>query len=97
MVTHNLHQAIRWGSRLVMMHAGRVVLDLDGEAKDRLRVQDLVTKFYQASGTELAEDRLLLSHRFQTSDRHRGARGPRFSGPTHARGGLPCDARSLRG
>ena len=61
MVTHNMHQAIRWGSRLVMMHAGRVVLDLGGEAKERLTVQDLVTKFYEASGTELTEDRLLLT------------------------------------
>ena len=61
MVTHNMHQALGWGNRLVMMHAGRVVLDLRGEAKDRLRVQDLVTKFYEASGTELTEDRLLLA------------------------------------
>jgi putative tryptophan/tyrosine transport system ATP-binding protein len=61
MVTHNMYQAIRWGSRLVMMHAGRVVLDLRGDAKDRLRVQDLVTRFYEASGTELTEDRLLLT------------------------------------
>jgi putative tryptophan/tyrosine transport system ATP-binding protein len=61
MVTHNMHQAIQWGSRLVMMHAGRVVLDLRGEAKDRLRVPDLITKFYEASGTELIEDRLLLT------------------------------------
>jgi ABC-type proline/glycine betaine transport system ATPase subunit len=61
MVTHNMHQAIRWGSRLVMMHAGRVVLDVQGEAKERLHVQDLVTKFYEASGTELTEDRLLLT------------------------------------
>ena len=61
MVTHNMHQAIRWGSRLVMMHAGRVVLDLRAEAKDRLRVRDLVTKFYEASGTELTDDRLLLT------------------------------------
>jgi putative ABC transport system ATP-binding protein len=61
MVTHNMHQAIRWGNRLVMMHAGRVVLDVPGEAKERLRVQDLVTKFYEASRTELTEDRLLLT------------------------------------
>jgi putative tryptophan/tyrosine transport system ATP-binding protein len=61
MVTHNMHQAIRWGSRLVMMHAGRVVLDVRGQEKERLHVQELVTKFYEASGTELTEDRLLLS------------------------------------
>jgi putative tryptophan/tyrosine transport system ATP-binding protein len=61
MVTHNMHQAIQWGSRLIMMHAGRVVLDVRGEAKARLQVGDLVTKFYEASGTELTEDRLLLT------------------------------------
>jgi len=61
MVTHNMHQALRWGTRLVMLHAGRVILDVEGEVKRGLQVRDLVTKFYEASGTELAEDRLLLA------------------------------------
>ena len=61
MVTHNMHQALRWGNRLVMMHEGRIILDVDGEAKRDLQVRDLVTKFYAASGETLSEDRLLLS------------------------------------
>jgi len=61
MVTHNMAQALRWGSRLVMLHGGRIILDVDGEARRGLQVRDLVRKFYEASGTELAEDRLLLA------------------------------------
>lgn len=61
MVTHNMSQAIRWGSRLVMMHEGRIILDLGGEEKAGLRVQDLIAKFYAASGEELSVDRMLLS------------------------------------
>jgi len=60
-VTHNMAQALRWGSRLVMLHGGRIILDVDGEARRGLQVRDLVRKFYEASGTELAEDRLLLA------------------------------------
>ena len=42
-------------------HAGRVVLDLTGEGKDRLGVQDVSTRFEEARGTELTEDRILLT------------------------------------
>jgi putative ABC transport system ATP-binding protein len=61
MVTHNMHDAMRWGDRLVMMHEGRVVLDVAGDAKARLTAQSLVAKFYEASGAELAIDRMLLT------------------------------------
>jgi putative ABC transport system ATP-binding protein len=61
MVTHNMQQAIRWGDRLIMMHAGKVVFDVAGAGKAGLTVPDLVAKFYEASGTELTEDRLLLA------------------------------------
>ena len=61
MVTHNMSQAIRWGNRLVMMHAGRIILDVAGEEKARLHVNDLVAKFYEASREELSVDRMLLS------------------------------------
>ncbi len=61
MVTHNMVQAIRWGSRLIMMHAGRIILDLDGEAKASLNVNDLIQRFHEASRTELVDDRTLLS------------------------------------
>lgn len=61
MVTHNMHEAMRWGSRLIMMHGGRIVLDLEGEAKAQLTVPHLVAKFYEASGEELSIDRMLLT------------------------------------
>ena len=49
MVTHNMAQALRLGNRLVMMHAGRIVLDLKGEAKARTSVEDLLAQFQQRS------------------------------------------------
>ncbi len=61
MVTHNMSQAIHWGNRLVMMHQGRILLDVAGPAKAALTVNDLVTRFHAASQAELAEDRVLLS------------------------------------
>src|SRR5512136_3021156 len=45
MVTHNMEQAIRYGSRLIMMHEGRIVLDLSGEEKRRLTIPQLVDRF----------------------------------------------------
>lgn len=61
MVTHNMAQAIRWGNRVVMMHAGRILFDVEGEAKAALTVNDLVARFHAASHAELADDRVLLS------------------------------------
>lgn len=61
MVTHNMHDAMRWGNRLLMMHEGRVILDVAGDAKARLTAESLVAKFYEASGAELAIDRMLLT------------------------------------
>jgi len=49
MVTHNMAQALRLGNRLVMMHAGRIVLDLKGEAKAHTTVEDLLAEFQQRS------------------------------------------------
>lgn len=61
MVTHNMAEAIRWGNRLVMMHAGRIIFGAEGAAKAALTVGDLIARFHAASGQELADDRLLLS------------------------------------
>ncbi|MCQ2451756.1 MAG: ATP-binding cassette domain-containing protein [Oscillospiraceae bacterium] len=60
MITHNMRDAIAHGNRLIMMSAGRVVLDIAGEEKKRLTVNDLLAKFSVASGTEEASDKLLL-------------------------------------
>lgn len=61
MVTHNMNDAIRLGNRLIMMHEGRVIYDVRGDEKKSLKVADLLQKFEEVSGGELANDRMLLS------------------------------------
>jgi putative ABC transport system ATP-binding protein len=61
MITHNMQDAIRWGNRLLMMHAGRIIFDASGEAKAALTVPALVAKFHEASKGDLTDDRVLLS------------------------------------
>lgn len=61
MVTHNMKDALRLGNRLIMMHEGRIILDVGGEEKKGLTVADLLQKFETASGGEFANDRMLLS------------------------------------
>ena len=60
MVTHNMKDALRMGNRLVMMHDGKIIFDVEGEEKKKLTVSDLLEKFQIASGDELANDRMLL-------------------------------------
>jgi putative ABC transport system ATP-binding protein len=60
MVTHNMELALRYGDRLIMMHAGRVVLDLPQEQKCCLQVSDLIQKFHEVAGEAFAVDRMLL-------------------------------------
>lgn len=59
MVTHNMEQALRLGTRLVMMHAGRIILDISGEEKKNATVPDLLKVFDSIKGAELS-DRTLL-------------------------------------
>ncbi|MBU5625907.1 ABC transporter ATP-binding protein [Oscillibacter sp. MSJ-2] len=61
MVTHNMKDAIAHGNRLVMMNAGKVVLDIAGEEKKKLTVEDLLERFSAASGGEMLSDRAILS------------------------------------
>ena len=63
MVTHNMEMALKYGNRLVMMHQGKIVVDMDEEEKRSLAVNDLVTAFEQASGEQFKDDSILLSHR----------------------------------
>ncbi len=60
-VTYSMRDAIQHGNRLVMMHEGRVILDIAGEAKQNLTVEELLEKFSAASGSQFANDRALLS------------------------------------
>ena len=61
MITHNMRDAIAYGNRLVMMYEGRIVVDVSGEDKKNLTVEQLLSLFSQASGSDEADDKLLLS------------------------------------
>ena len=61
MVTHNMKDAIVHGNRLIMMYDGRIVIDVSGEEKKKLTVPDLLALFSKASGSDEADDKLLLS------------------------------------
>lgn len=61
MVTHNLRYAVEYGNRLIMMHEGKVILNISGEEKKKLTVEDLLHQFENVSGEEFANDKALLS------------------------------------
>ena len=60
MVTHNMRDAIVHGNRLIMMNEGHVILDIKGEDKKKLTVEDLLQKFEEVSGEEFSNDKALL-------------------------------------
>ena len=60
MVTHNMHQALAFGNRLAMMHRGKIILDVSGEEKKRLTVEDLLERFHVLRADDVATDRMLL-------------------------------------
>lgn len=60
MVTHNMKAALELGSRIFMMHEGRIVFDASGEEKKDLTVDQLVARFEEKSGEGLNQDRMLL-------------------------------------
>ncbi len=61
MVTHNMHQALELGSRTLMMDSGRIVLDVQGEERKNMTVNDLLERFKARVGEDLDNDRILLS------------------------------------
>ena len=61
MITHNMRDAIAYGNRLIMMYNGHVVVDVSGEEKKNLTVEQLLGLFSKASGSDEADDKLLLS------------------------------------
>ena len=61
MVTHNMRDAIRYGNRLIMMNEGRVILNISGEEKKKLTIEDLLHKFEEVSGEEFTNDTEILS------------------------------------
>lgn len=60
MVTHNMRDALRYGNRLLMLYEGRPIVDVAGDEKKSLNVEDLLNLFEKASGQEIASDRMML-------------------------------------
>ena len=61
MITHNMRDAITHGNRLIMMNAGRIILDISGEEKKKLTKQDLLDRFAALAGQQEETDSVLLS------------------------------------
>ncbi|MBG9982423.1 ATP-binding cassette domain-containing protein [Aerococcaceae bacterium DSM 111020] len=60
MITHNMQDALELGNRLIMLHQGRIVVDVSGEEKEQLTVDKLVNLFKQVSGESVTNDAMLL-------------------------------------
>ena len=60
MLPQYMRDALRFGNRLIMLHNGRVIIDVKGEVKQHLQIADLLDMFEKASGSEMASDRLRL-------------------------------------
>ena len=61
MVTHNMRQALELGNRTIMMDSGRIVLDVAGEERTNMSVDDLLDRFRIGAGKALDNDRMLLT------------------------------------
>ncbi|MFP4662232.1 MAG: ABC transporter ATP-binding protein [Halanaerobiales bacterium] len=60
MVTHDMKQALEMGNRTIMMDKGKIILDIDGQEREDMTIDDLVKKFSEKSGHQLTDDRVLL-------------------------------------
>lgn len=61
MITHNLEHALNVGNRTIMMHEGRIILDIKGEERSGMTINRLLEMFEKASGTHMVNDRMLLA------------------------------------
>lgn len=61
MITHNMHDAIKYGNRLIMMHEGEIVVDVRGEEKKNLTIEQLLQLFEASSGAKFSSDKAILS------------------------------------
>ena len=61
MITHNMKDAIVHGNRLIMMNEGHIILDIEGEEKQKLTKRDLLDKFAEVAGMQVESDEVLLS------------------------------------
>ena len=61
MITHNMADAIRVGNRLIMMHEGKIIVDVKGEEKKKLTIEQLLQMFEASSGSQFTSDKVMLS------------------------------------
>jgi putative ABC transport system ATP-binding protein len=61
MITHNMKASLEFGTRTIMMHEGKIIMDLQGEERSQMTVERLIEQFEKRSGTEMDNDRMLLS------------------------------------
>jgi putative ABC transport system ATP-binding protein len=61
MITHNMKAALEYGTRTIMMHEGRIILDISGKEREDMTVDGLIELFGRKSGERLDNDRMLLS------------------------------------
>ena len=61
MITHNIRSALTTGSRTIMMDAGRIILDISGEERDRMTIERLMKLYSEKKKEELDNDRMLFS------------------------------------
>lgn len=60
MITHNMKAALEYGTRTIMMHEGKIIMNLDSKDKKGVTIEWLIEQFNRKSGTELDNDRMLL-------------------------------------
>jgi putative ABC transport system ATP-binding protein len=61
MITHNMQSALDMGNRTIMMNDGQIILDVKGEERSQLTINDLLEQFKSIAGKMLDNDRMLLS------------------------------------
>jgi len=62
MVTHNMEQALTMGNKLIMLHEGQIILELDENQKRNMTVMDLIEEFEKVRGEKFVEDRVVLAN-----------------------------------
>lgn len=60
MITHNLHDALTYGNKMIVLHQGKVLFTLDENEKKNMSVEDLLEKFQQFKTTSFQDDRMLF-------------------------------------
>lgn len=60
MITHNMKASLEYGTRTIMMHEGRIIMDLQGEERKNMTIDKLVEQFEKRSGSAMDNDRMLL-------------------------------------